>query len=364
MKVKRELVSNGLQTVKKIKQEVGENEILLSSSHYFPSNSVINDGVKTERLTDGLDTDALKQDEPKIKVEIEEGLLKNEEAEPPANIFTKVDPEDESLGPANWAKMYNLIVDMRSKFVAPVDTQGCERIASTISPGVKHRDPKMYRFQLLISLMLSSQTKDEVNYQAMVNLQNYFVAKGYPGLCLQGILETSELEIDGLICKVGFHNRKAGYIKKSCEILHSEFNLDIPATLEDVVKLPGVGPKMGFLLLQNAWNINSGIGIDVHLHRLTQMWNWIPKTKNPEQSRVELEKWLPQKYWKQINPLLVGFGQVVCVPKANNCDICTLGKYKFCSLANRKLINKPMDEKRLEKLGKQRADLSKLINDI
>jgi endonuclease-3 len=282
-----------------------------------------------------------------------------------ANVFKKIDDGDELVGPENWAKMYNLIVDMRNKFVAPVDTQGCERIATTINPNIKLTNPQVYRFQILISLMLSSQTKDEINYDAMVRLQTYYLQKGFKyGLCLQGVLETSEQEVDRLICKVGFHNRKASYIKKTCKILQEKFDLDIPQNLQDIVTLPGVGPKMGFLLLQNAWNINSGIGIDVHLNRLIQMWNWIPKTKNPEQSRLELQKWLPQKYWKQINPLLVGFGQVICPPKSNNCDICLLGKYRYCKVANKKLVNSPIDESRLEKLKKQRADLSILINYI
>jgi endonuclease-3 len=295
----------------------------------------------------------------KVKIEIE--------VERAPNVFSLVtDEADKVVGPKNWWKIYNEIALMRRKFTSPVDNQGCERMPNTIYPNVRRNYPNIYRFQLLISLMLSSQTKDEVNFDAMVKLQTYFLEQGYKhGLCLEAIRNTTEYQIDALIGKVGFHNRKAGYIKKTAEILADKFHGDIPTTIEDVVSLPGVGPKMGYLLLQNAWNINTGIGVDVHVHRLGQLWGWTSKsTKTPEQTRVQLQEWLPEKYWQSINPLLVGFGQVVCVPKAPNCDVCSLATKKLCPGVNRKLVNAPMTEARLEKLRKQRGDLSQLIKDL
>lgn len=311
------------------------------------------------------------EDEPLIKVEYEEATsLKvetdsstvKEESNPRPNDFPLVSPKDVTdAQPKRWNDIYNEVVKMRGLITTPVDTMGCERMPDSITPQISKTDRKAYRFQLLVSLMLSSQTKDEVNYAALVALKSHFVSKGFPGLCLEAILEATEAEIDQCICKVGFHRRKAGYIKKACELLRDKFDGDIPKTIEDIVSLPGVGPKMGHLLLQNGWKINSGIGVDVHLHRLAQMWNWVPKSDKPETTRAGLEDWLPKRYWADINPLLVGFGQTVCVPKANNCDICFLATKGLCRGVNRKLANTPLTEQRIAKLGKQRGDLSALV---
>ncbi|KAG7662009.1 NTH1 [[Candida] subhashii] len=316
--------------------------------------------IKTEPAEVSIKVETVKKEH--IKIEIE-----NEEIVSSPNIFPKAEPTASSIkAPENWVKIYNEIVDMRSKFMAPVDTQGCERMPNTIDPGIKTRDPKIYRFQLLISLMLSSQTKDEVNFDAMTKLHQGMQKRGFTnGLCIDAVLSLSEKEIDEYINKVGFHNRKSQYIKNACEILKQKHNGDIPKTIEEIVELPGVGPKMGYLLLQCGWGINGGIGVDVHLHRLALMWHWVSaKANTPEKARIELESWLPEQYWTPVNPLIVGFGQVVCVPRASNCDVCTLGTKGLCKAANKKLVKGPITEARLLKLRKQRADLTKLINDV
>ncbi|CAK9435730.1 uncharacterized protein LODBEIA_P04440 [Lodderomyces beijingensis] len=304
-------------------------------------------------------------DSPRVKVEAEvEG--EEEEQDLPPNIFSKVDPADAATGPSNWSTIYNEVVEMRSKFMAPVDHQGCESMPNTITPNLQKTNPQKYRFQLLISLMLSSQTKDEVNYDAMSKL-NTALSQLYPefGFSLQSVSKLTPGEIDSYISKVGFHNRKSNYIHQACQILIQEHKGDIPRTIEEIVKLPGVGPKMGYLLLQCGWGINSGIGVDVHLHRLASMWGWISRKANtPEKCRAELESWLPSRYWTDINPLVVGFGQVVCVPRAPNCDICSLGRTGVCKSANKKLVNSTISDERRAKLMKQRADLTNLINEL
>lgn len=310
------------------------------------------------KFTDVLNERKLKH----IKVEIELDTR-------PPNIFDPVSEADiksipsSTKVPVNWHRIYNEIVIMRSKFMSPVDTMGCERMPETITPNLTKLNPKIYRFQLLISLMLSSQTKDEVNFEAMKRLQSECLKKGYPdGLCLQAVLGSNEVEIDEYILKIGFHKRKASFIKRTCDMLMQSFDGDIPRTIEEIVTLPGVGPKMGFLLLQKGWGINDGIGVDVHLHRLAQMWGWVSKSEKPETTRKELEDWLPRSLWTDINPLLVGFGQTICAPRAKNCDICSLGRQGICKSSDKKLVKRPMSEARMMKLKKQRADLSALID--
>lgn len=143
---------------------------------------------------------------------------------------------------------------MRSQVPAPVDTMGCAVIANPLSP------PRQQRFQTLIALMLSSQTLDTVTAPTVWNLQRVLPH----GLDLQDMLDINEQELDKLIGKIGFHTKKAGYIKRVAVILRDEYNGDIPDTVEGLCSLPGVGEKMAHLCMSAAWkkydrNISRGL---------------------------------------------------------------------------------------------------------
>ena len=77
---------------------------------------------------------------------------------------------------------------------------------------------------------------------------------------------------------------------------------------------------MGYLTLKAAWNKLDGLGVDVHVHRISNRLEWV-NTKTPEETRVALESWLPREYWDEFNLLLVGFGQQTCAssPKCEKC---------------------------------------------
>lgn len=104
-----------------------------------------------------------------------------------------------------------------------------------------------------------------------------------------------------------------------------------------MTSLPGVGPKMAYLCLSAAWDRTEGIGVDVHVHRITNLWGW-NKTKNPEETRLALQSWLPRDKWREINWLLVGFGQAVCLPVGRKCGDCDLGLNGLCKAAERKKV--------------------------
>lgn len=127
------------------------------------------------------------------------------------------------------------------------------------------------------------------------------------------------------------------YIKQAAEILRDDWNGDIPDTIEGLTSLPGVGPKMGYLCLSAAWNRTEGIGVDVHVHRITNLWGW-NATKNPEETRAALQSWLPRDRWREINSLLVGLGQAVCLPQGRRCGDCELGLGGLCRAAERKKV--------------------------
>ncbi|ODN95282.1 endonuclease III [Cryptococcus wingfieldii CBS 7118] len=226
--------------------------------------------------------------------------------------------------PAKWEDQYRLIEHMRRGIIAPVDDMGCER------PRTGANDAKTFRFHILISLMLSAQTKDAVTSAAVSLLHETLPG----GLTAESLAAAPAEQVHDCINKVGFWRRKADYIQEAAKHLlekEGEEKGDVPNTLEGLCELKGVGPKMAFLALQCAWDINAGIGVDVHVHRITNRLKWHkPPTTNPEQTRLNLQSWLPEKLHKPINPLMVGFGQMICLPVGPRCDLCLLGQRGIC----------------------------------
>ncbi|VAH94194.1 unnamed protein product [Triticum turgidum subsp. durum] len=200
--------------------------------------------------------------------------------------------------PENWEAVLEGIKNIRLSGQAPVDTKGCEKAGSLLPP-------KERRFAVLISTMMSSQTKDEVTHAAVECL-------GENGLLdPDAIVRTDEATLANLIKPVGFYQRKAQFIKEASRICLERFGGDIPDTLTDLLALKGVGPKMAHLVMSIAWKNTQGICVDTHVHRISNRLGWVfregtkQKTTTPEQTRMSLEKWLPKDEWEPINPLLV-----------------------------------------------------------
>ncbi|XP_032316075.1 endonuclease III-like protein 1 isoform X4 [Camelus ferus] len=213
--------------------------------------------------------------------------------------------------PRDWQQQLENIRTMRSGKDAPVDQLGAEHCYDLSAP------PKqVQRYQVLLSLMLSSQTKDQVTAGAMQRLRAQ-------GLTVDSILQTDDSTLGTLIYPVGFWRNKVKYIKQTSAILQQRYGGDIPASVAELVALPGVGPKMAHLAMAVAWGTVSGIAVDTHVHRIANRLKWTKKaTKSPEATRTALEEWLPRELWSEINGLLVGFGQQTCLPIHPRCQAC------------------------------------------
>lgn len=149
---------------------------------------------------------------------------------------------------------------------------------------------------------------------------------------MESVLAIEPAALNAFISKVGFHNLKTKYIKQAAEIIRDKWNSDIPDTIAGLTSLPGVGPKMAYLCMSAAWGRDEGIGVDVHVHRITNLWGW-HKTKQPEETRAQLESWLPKERWHDINAMLVGFGQTICLPVGRRCGECKLAEKGLCPSA-------------------------------
>lgn len=237
-----------------------------------------------------------------------EPILRRRRAQVKVEYDGKVEPKH--WEPPDWSKQLGHVRQMRSARDAPVDLMGAEKCYDT------HAPDEVRRYQVLVSLMLSSQTRDQVTSAALQRLRAH-------GCTVDNIVNTDDDTLGQLIYPVGFWRTKVKYLKQMSVILQREFRGDIPNTVEGLVRLPGVGPKMAHLAMDIAWHQVSGIGVDTHVHRISNRLGWTRGgTKNPEETRKALEDWLPRDLWSEINWLLVGFGQQVCLPVNPLCSVC------------------------------------------
>lgn len=178
---------------------------------------------------------------------------------------------------------------------------------------VADRDP----FKVLIATILSARTKDEVTIKASRKL---FSAADNP----HDMIKLEEKKISELIYPVGFYRNKAKNIIQICKELIEKYGGKVPDTLEELLKLKGVGRKTANLVLTLGYG-KMGICVDTHVHRIMNRWGYV-KTKTPEETEMELRKKLPKKHWKEINELLVLFGQHACKPVKPQCNTCPIQK--------------------------------------
>ncbi len=229
------------------------------------------------------------------------------------HVIQHVSPIRREADPLNWRQVYYRIKEFRKTNLAPVDSMGC----ATLGRGSE----KNKRFQTLVALMLSPQTRDEMTCAAIQRLRAYEMTLNQKEFNVHTLIDIKVEELEKLVNCVGFYRVKAKNLKKMATSVAQSNENDIPNTLEGLLKLPGVGPKIAHLCLQSAWNKIEGIGVDVHVHRITNRLQWV-KTKTPEQTKAALEAILPMEYWADINTYLVGFGQLLCSARSPKCGKC------------------------------------------
>jgi len=179
----------------------------------------------------------------------------------------------------------------------------------------KHRGEP---FKVLVCGLLSTRTKDELTHKVC---ERFFNKVKKP----EDLLSMSEEEIEELIYPVGFYRVKAKNLKKIAEILVERYGGRVPSTREELMSLPGVGRKVANLVLSKGFG-KPAIVVDVHVHRIVNRWCLI-KTKSPEETERELEKIVPKELWKELNYLLVGFGQSICLPRNPKCSECPVNAF-------------------------------------
>lgn len=173
----------------------------------------------------------------------------------------------------------------------------------------RRRDP----FQILIACLLSLRTKDAVTAQASARL---FRRAATP----RAMVALTPRTIERAIYPVGFYHTKARRIRQICRMLLEEFDGRVPADLDQLLTLPGVGRKTANLVMVEGFR-RPGVCVDTHVHRISNRLGYVC-TKTPEQTEQALRATLPRRYWRRYNEWLVSFGQTVCHPTSPWCSRC------------------------------------------
>ena len=211
---------------------------------------------------------------------------------------------------ADWDAVISALETWRDGLKAQDEAVTTVPSVTTVAERYK-QDP----WAVLASTILSLRTKDAVTLVASRAL----LEKAPTPAALLPILED---EVARLIYPAGFYRTKAMNLKRIAAILVDRYNGAVPADMDALLELPGVGRKTANLVLIEAFDMD-GICVDTHVHRICNRHGWV-STANPEQTELALRELLPKKHWKPINALLVRYGQGICQPVSPFCSRCII----------------------------------------
>ena len=171
--------------------------------------------------------------------------------------------------------------------------------------------------QLLVAVVLSAQCTDKrVNAITPALFKKYKSAKDYAKAPLP--------EIEQFIYSAGFFHAKARHLKGLGRKIVEEFGGEVPATIEDLVTLPGVGRKTANVVLGHAFGI-PGITVDTHFGRLSRRFEW-SSSMDPVKVEREVGLLIPEKEWTKLSQRMIWHGRRICHSRKPACGACPLAK--------------------------------------
>ena len=173
-------------------------------------------------------------------------------------------------------------------------------------------------FRVLVSTLISLRTRDEVTEAASERL---FALADDP----EGMLRVPPAKIRDAIYPAAFFRNKQRSLLALCRILLHDYAGRVPDTLDELLALPGVGRKTANLTLILGFD-KPGICVDTHVHRICNRWGLV-RTRTADETEMALRETLPKRYWKELNNLLVAFGQNCCKPQSPVCSECPVEEF-------------------------------------
>ena len=205
---------------------------------------------------------------------------------------------------------------MRSKRERAVEF--CRRLEQMYGPVecfLDHESP----FRLTIAVMLSAQTTD-----AQVNKVTPELFRRWP--TPQAMAQATPDEVADVIRSLGFYKSKARHAVEAAQMIVSDYGGEVPHTMTELTRLPGVGRKTANIVLNVSFGIVEGIAVDTHVNRIAHRLALSPKTheKEPLKTEQDLLKLLPCEYWSDVNHQWIRFGREVCSAKTPRCGECPM----------------------------------------
>lgn len=205
-----------------------------------------------------------------------------------------------------------------------------EKVAAIIEI-LKERYPKALcaleynkDYELMISVRLSAQCTD-----ARVNQVTPALFAAYP--TLEAMASADIADVENYVRSCGFYKHKARDIVLACQMLLSDFSGKVPGTMEELLRLPGVGRKTANLLLGDIYGVPGSVVCDTHCIRICGRLG-LSTSKEPEKVEQQLRKILPPEESSDFCHRIVLFGRDICTARAPKCSACPLSP--FCTTVN------------------------------
>ena len=179
-------------------------------------------------------------------------------------------------------------------------------------------------FQLLIATILSAQCTD-----VLVNKVTAKLFRKYPNPKKLSAANIEQLKKD--IYPVTFYNNKAKSIKSTAEKILKEYNGEVPKTIDDLIRLPGVARKTANVVLGHAYRIHSGVVVDTHVLRVSKRFG-LTSSVDPKRVEQDLIKLVAKKNWVKFSDQVIQFGRNICSARNDKCNNYPIVS-KYCSEA-------------------------------
>ncbi|MBN2446471.1 MAG: endonuclease III [Phycisphaerae bacterium] len=175
-------------------------------------------------------------------------------------------------------------------------------------------------YELLVATILSAQCTDE-----RVNVVTPELFRRFPDA--RALATTTQPELEGLIRSTGFFRNKAKSLLAMAQLVCDEFGGEIPDTMEDLLRLPGVARKTANCVLGTWYGKNIGVVVDTHVGRLALRLGLLTTARDDKDAvkiEQDLMKLFPQDSWTYLSHALIWHGRRVCVARKPKCDACQL----------------------------------------
>lgn len=171
-------------------------------------------------------------------------------------------------------------------------------------------------WELVVATVLAAQCTD-----ARVNMITPALFERWPGPA--EMAEASVEDIEVMVKSTGFYHNKAKNLKAAAKLLMEEYRGEVPNTLEDLMRLPGVARKTANVVMWGAFGQNVGLAVDTHVGRICRRLG-LTKEEDPNKVEQDLIKLFPKESWGNVNHRMVWFGRDVCIARKPKCEICEM----------------------------------------